>query len=183
MNQNQSQKGNLTKCKHKFTESEDQMIIEQVRKNGAKNWEKISEFIPGRTGRQCRERWINYLCPDVSHSMWTQDEDLLLRNLFQQFGKQWSRIASYFPTRTDVMLKNRWALLNRQISKLKKSKEKKTKTKQQNFQSGSEVQQIPQTDGLRLVTPIVIPVINLDIVRIQNCKNDLKCEAFSHFIE
>ena len=37
---------------------------ELVQKLGAGNWSTIASYIPGRVGKQCRERWLNYLRPD-----------------------------------------------------------------------------------------------------------------------
>ena len=108
---------NKHKPKQKFTEDEDKLIVELVKLNGERGWKKIAEHIPFRTARQCRERWKNYLSPQVSQLPWTLEEDLLLKKLLTQLGQQWSKISSYFPKRTDVMLKNRWALLKRRMIK------------------------------------------------------------------
>lgn len=104
-----------TKSKQKFTPEEDQIIIEQVNKNGQKCWRHIAEHLPGRTARQCRERWVNYLSPNVSRDPWNKHEDDLLVRLVSEYGQQWSRISSNFPLRTDVMLKNRWSYLKRRV--------------------------------------------------------------------
>lgn len=104
-----------TKSKQKFTPEEDQIIIEQVNKNGQKGWRHIAEHLPGRTARQCRERWVNYLSPNVSRDPWKKDEDDLIVKLVSEHGQQWSKISSFFPLRTDVMLKNRWSYLKRRV--------------------------------------------------------------------
>ena len=105
-----------TKPKKKFSPDEDKIIIEQVGIHGEKGWRHIAEHVPGRTARQCRERWVNYLSPNVSHTSWTQEEDNLLAQLVATNGQQWSKIAANFKSRTDVMLKNRWAYLKRRIT-------------------------------------------------------------------
>ena len=101
------------KPKQKFSEDEDRKITELVRMNGERGWRRIAENIPGRTARQCRERWKNYLSPKVSLDPWTNEEDELLKRLITEMGQQWSKMASFFPKRTDVTIKNRWALLKR----------------------------------------------------------------------
>jgi hypothetical protein len=49
-----------------WTEEEDEAIRQMVAKHGTKSWALIAENLakdgmPGRTGKQCRERWHNHL--------------------------------------------------------------------------------------------------------------------------
>ncbi|CAN0488195.1 unnamed protein product, partial [Laminaria digitata] len=37
-------------------------------------------MLPGRLGKQCRERWFNHLDPTVKKSEWTPREDEVLFN-------------------------------------------------------------------------------------------------------
>jgi hypothetical protein len=39
-----------------LTFQEDEILTELVRKYGFKRWSFIAKFIPGRVGKQCRER-------------------------------------------------------------------------------------------------------------------------------
>jgi hypothetical protein len=34
-------------------------------------WSVIASLLPGRTAKQCRERWYNHLCPDITRGPWT----------------------------------------------------------------------------------------------------------------
>lgn len=43
-------------------------------------WSKIALLIPGRLGKQCRERWFNHLDPSLTKTMWTDREDEILFN-------------------------------------------------------------------------------------------------------
>jgi hypothetical protein len=60
--------------------------------------------------RQCRDRYLKYLAPDLVLSHWTEVEDRLLDEKFAQFGPRWKYLATFFPNRTDVGLKNRWQM-------------------------------------------------------------------------
>ena len=104
-----------------FSVDEDKILAEQVKKHGERDWSIIATKLPGRTARQCRERFKNYLSPNVTHSPWKIEEDNLLRKLVQEFGPKWTKLAEYFPKRTDVLIKNRWSKLHRQDNKMKKS--------------------------------------------------------------
>lgn len=41
-------------------------------------WSEIAASIPGRLGKQCRERWFNHLSPDLTKAPWTDQEDGIL---------------------------------------------------------------------------------------------------------
>ena len=76
--------------------------------HGAKGWNFIASILPGRIGKQCRERWHNHLDPQITKKKWTLDEDKRLMNLFLTYGKKWSLIARQMPGRTDNTIKNRF---------------------------------------------------------------------------
>jgi hypothetical protein len=94
--------------KGSWTRQEDELIIEFVRQYGTKNWTKLASFLPGRIGKQCRERWRNHLDPSNNYGAWTPEEDALLISLHAQFGNSWVKIAQRMPGRSDNSIKNRW---------------------------------------------------------------------------
>ena len=44
-----------------WTAEEDAKVIELVKMHGAKKWTTIANCLPGRIGKQCRERWVDLL--------------------------------------------------------------------------------------------------------------------------
>ena len=52
--------------KRPWTSDEDSKLFELVGKYGPKKWSFIAAHIPGRVGKQCRERWQNHLNPQVA---------------------------------------------------------------------------------------------------------------------
>jgi hypothetical protein len=71
-------------------------------------WRAVARQLPGRTARQCRERWLNYLSPTVRADPWTEAEDRDLLARVNEFGSAWSSIARFFSGRSDNDIKNRW---------------------------------------------------------------------------
>jgi hypothetical protein len=105
--------------KGSWTREEDLIIQQFVSVHGTGNWVQLATYLPGRIGKQCRERWLNHLNPAVQHEGWTKSEDDALIKLHQQFGNQWTKISSYLPGRTDNCIKNRWnSTLKRRLERL-----------------------------------------------------------------
>ena len=94
--------------KGSWTRQEDELIIDFVHRCGTKNWTKLASLLPGRIGKQCRERWRNHLDPSNNHGAWTPEEDALLIQYHNQFGNAWVKIAALMPGRSDNSIKNRW---------------------------------------------------------------------------
>ena len=57
---------------------EDKQLISLVSSFGPQNWTRIAEFIPHRSGKQCRERWHNHLNPNINKQKWSLEEDRIL---------------------------------------------------------------------------------------------------------
>lgn len=91
-----------------FTSEEDEKLKMLVRQLGRKNWTKISMLMNGRSPKQCRDRYCNYLIPGFFNGQWTNEEDQLLIRLYEQNGPRWSLIKQFFNGRTANSLKNRW---------------------------------------------------------------------------
>ncbi|KAK8885456.1 hypothetical protein M9Y10_040904 [Tritrichomonas musculus] len=94
--------------KGSWTRQEDEVIINFVHTYGCKSWTKLASLLPGRIGKQCRERWLNHLNPELNRGPWTPEEDQQLLLLHEQFGNHWSKISYLMPSRADNMIKNRW---------------------------------------------------------------------------
>jgi hypothetical protein len=98
----------------KWTADEDKKLKDAVRAHGGKNWKEISALVPGRTSKQCRNRWQDTLDPSIGRATartgkWTADEDKMLRDaLPAQGSKNWEQIAALVPGRTCKQCRNRW---------------------------------------------------------------------------
>ena len=104
--------------KIKFTPEEDALLLSLVKEHGSKDWIKISQLMNGkRNPRQCRERYKNYINPDLRKDNWTKEEDELLIQKYAEFGGKWNKIAKYFVNRSDNHLRNRWMMIARHQAK------------------------------------------------------------------
>jgi hypothetical protein len=104
--------------KRPFTTEEDAKLSELVAQHGEHAWHEIEAVMPGRSSRQCRERWALYLSPTVANNPWTPEEDMTLMRLFTILGPKWTLIAKNFPKRTANNVKNRQKQLLRRAQRM-----------------------------------------------------------------
>ena len=68
-----------------WSAEEDDRLSALVAEHGAKRWSVIAELMPGRIGKQCRERWHNHVNPAVRKEEWTNEEDARILELHHQY--------------------------------------------------------------------------------------------------
>lgn len=98
----------------KFTPAEDAKLRKLVMDYGGRpNWRSISAKMKTRTPRQCRERFQNYLNPKIKVNNWTEEENQILLEKYQEFGNQWNKISQFIEGRTGNAVRNQFQLLTR----------------------------------------------------------------------
>jgi len=118
-----------------WTIEEDRRLLQWVKKEGPNKWTTCAEFIKGRSGKQCRERWLNTLNPNVKKGNWEPEEDFMIFKLFNEFGSQWSKINRHFNRRTENSIKNRFYSTLRRIA----AEKKKENSEKETFSLGSKL--------------------------------------------
>lgn len=140
--------------KKKWTEQEDELLRSVVAKKGSHDWKMIASFVPGRSGKQCRERWLFSLDPTINKEPWTDDEDDKLIDLQQKYGNKWSKFVDHFAGRSASSIKNRYSLLSRRKHELihrKKSRHARSGPKKTN-KTISSPKPLVQQDELFMIS-------------------------------
>jgi hypothetical protein len=96
----------------RWTADEYRMLNDAVIAHGAKNWKKVATLVPGRTKKQCRNRWYDTSVSNtgpMTAGLWSADEDKKLTYAFKMHdGKNWEKVVAMVPGRTQAQCKNRW---------------------------------------------------------------------------
>jgi hypothetical protein len=78
------------------------------------DWDAVAALVLGRTGKQCRNRWLDSVYPRIDQAnggsgRWTAVEDIELKDSVQTHGgKNWVAISALVPGRTKLQCRSRW---------------------------------------------------------------------------
>ena len=98
-----------TKHYGKWEKYEDECIL--TMKRDGFMWADIANRLERRTGDYIRDRYVNYLDPNIKKTYWTEEEDQLLFKHQRVLGNKWSEIQKILPgpgIRPQNSIKNRY---------------------------------------------------------------------------
>jgi myb proto-oncogene protein len=104
--------GSLSGRHGPWTKEEDDTLANCI-SGGVTKWSKIAAEIPGRNGKQCRDRWLNHLDPNIKKGGWSELEDKTLVDAHDKLGNRWCDIAKLLPGKSDQRARGRWTSLSR----------------------------------------------------------------------
>ena len=158
--------------KIKFTPEEDAKLISFVKEIGTKNWIRISQLMGTRNPRQCRERWCNYINPELRKDPWTEEEDKILEEKYAEFGPKWNKLAKFFNNRGDNNIRNRWMMISRHKAKNMYNNHKENIKPELTSIIKPNPVKMQQIEHNVLVQPVIVPVMEKERVSNMNFFDD-----------
>ncbi|CAK69959.1 unnamed protein product (macronuclear) [Paramecium tetraurelia] len=161
----------LEECHQKvsWTPAEDQVLI-QLQQLHPNKWCEIAIEMMRicktpyvRQGKQCRDRWVNKLDPNIVTLPWTKEEELKLFREIEKRGKRWAEISLkvFKLKRTENTIKNRYYnLLKQEENKIKLCRV--TKDEKNEILVKSIIQQLEQSVNCKF------PIKNEETVNQEN---------------
>jgi hypothetical protein len=75
--------------------------------------------IKNKSSKQCRERWVNCLCPNINKGIWSEKEENILFSTQLKIGNKWSELTRLLPGRSENDIKNHfYSKLRKYIRKI-----------------------------------------------------------------
>lgn len=99
----------------KWTDEEDRTLLAILGEEDnlqTVNWDLVSREMEQlsfmKNAKQCRERWMHQLDPQLKKEKWSKKDNKRLFTLYSQIGCKWKEIAEHFKGRSDNSIKNQF---------------------------------------------------------------------------
>ena len=163
---------------------------------GPSDWKNVSLLmtkkygIKNKSSKQCRERWVNSLCPNINKGIWTEKEEKILFLTQLKIGNKWSELAKFLPGRSENDIKNHfYSKLRKYIRKickeLHKSKLLESKGINSSLYTSNKVYSLIQIENIPLISlskNTIVNAIQKDYLNKEERLNKLKESSFNDSI-
>ena len=95
----------------RWNAEEDARLRKLVETYGTHRWRVVGVMMQTRNNKQCRDRWLNALSPNIRLEAWTPQELKQLVEEVEKRGRAWASLEKLFPGRTANDIKNKWYLI------------------------------------------------------------------------
>jgi hypothetical protein len=160
---------------------------------GPSDWKNVSLLMTKRYGiknkssKQCRERWVNSLCPNINKGIWTEKEEKILFLTQLKIGNKWSELAKFLPGRSENDIKNHfYSKLRKYIRKickeLHKSKLLESKGINSSLYTSNKIYSLIQIENIPLISlskNTIVNAIQKDYLYKEERLNILKESSFN----
>ncbi|KAI0347492.1 hypothetical protein BDW22DRAFT_1351937 [Trametopsis cervina] len=94
---------------HVWTAEADARLLEAVKIYGMENWLQVARQVSeDATASQCQNRYARTVDPSITRRPWTSEEDTMLQQAVEVFGRSWVDVCIWVPGRTNEQCRERW---------------------------------------------------------------------------
>ncbi|KAG9256164.1 Homeodomain-like protein, partial [Emericellopsis atlantica] len=91
-----------------WSKAEDRQLVLARRVCGSSSWTAIAIQMPGRSAKQCRERYHQNLDENLCHDPISPAEGQWIIENVSRHGKRWAHLSRLMGNRSDNAIKNWW---------------------------------------------------------------------------
>ena len=137
-----------------WTEEEDEELKRLVHSDGLKNWFGIalkfnSNLLFNVNGRQCRDRLLDHVNPELQKGSWTAGEDKSIVEGHALLGNKWVKNAKSIQRRSSQSIKGRWTRLSASFSIMIHMNTHTTSRSFWGVEEDAELKRLVQRDGAK----------------------------------
>lgn len=86
---------------------EDNLLKEAVNKYGPCKWSQIANMVPGKTKKQCCDRWRIHV-KGIGRNVWERKDDVALEKAVYEMGDNWTLVAKAVTGKTNKQCRERF---------------------------------------------------------------------------
>ena len=90
-----------------WTKEEDEILLKKGKEYKNKKWKIVASFLPGHSSIQCSARYKR-IQSGIKKGSWNKEEDKILLELYDKYGKNWAKISKEMRTRTGKQIRDRF---------------------------------------------------------------------------
>ena len=87
---------------------EDDLLEEAIKKYGPRKWSQIAKMVPGKTTKQCCDRWRVHVKGTIGRNAWNRNEDAALEKAVCEMGQNWTLVAKAITGKTNKQCRDRF---------------------------------------------------------------------------
>ena len=87
---------------------EDELLEEAIKKYGPCKWSRIADMVPGKTRKQCCDRWRIHMKGSIGRNVWNRQDDAALEKAVREMGHNWPLVAKVVTGKTNKQCRERF---------------------------------------------------------------------------
>jgi len=87
---------------------EDDLLLNAIKEIGPCKWSRVAEFVPGKTAKQCCDRWRIHMNGKSGKNKFNSEDDAVLEKAVREMGHDWTLVAEAVAGKTERQCRDRY---------------------------------------------------------------------------